>query len=123
MRQLATEYGVDPYHFGGERRKFSQDVSHPDIIYEPGKCIMCDACVRIAAEAGEEVGMSPLGRGFQVAVGVPFGKPLSEGLKKAAQRAAQVCPTGALALRSGRSCELGLCGTCSEKDSVVLELD
>jgi formate dehydrogenase major subunit len=123
MRKFATEYQVDPYRFGGERRRFLQDTTHPEIIYEPGKCIMCDACVRIAAEAGEALGVAPVGRGFQVAIGVPFGRPLSEGLKKAAQRAAQVCPTGALALRSGRSCELGLCGSCPDQDPVVLDFD
>jgi NADH dehydrogenase/NADH:ubiquinone oxidoreductase subunit G len=123
MREYATEYQVDPYRFVGERRGFSQDTTHPEIIYEPGKCIMCDACVRIAAEAGEELGLAPLGRGFQVAVGIPFGKPLAEGLKKAAQRAAQSCPTGALALRSGRSCDLGLCASCSTDEQVTLDVD
>ena len=40
-----------PRRFAGARRRFSQDVSHPEIVYEPGKCISCDACVRIAAAA------------------------------------------------------------------------
>jgi formate dehydrogenase major subunit len=123
MRELATEYQADPYRFGGERRKFSQDRSHPEIVYEPGKCIMCDACVKIAAEAGEEMGVAAMGRGFQVAIGVPFGRPLSEGLRKAAQRAALACPTGALALRSSRSCELGRCGSCPETGSTVVDLE
>jgi formate dehydrogenase major subunit len=123
MRSLATEYEADPYRFSGERRGFSQDTTHPDIVYEPGKCIMCDACVKIAAEAGEDIGVAPVGRGFQVSVGVPFGRPLSEGLRKAAQRAAQLCPTGALAFRSDRSCELGLCGSCPDQDSPVVDLE
>ena len=123
MRSLATEYGADPYRFAGERRRFSLDTTHPEITYQPGKCIMCDACVRIAAEANEDIGVSPVGRGFQVAVGVPFGRPLSEGLRKAAQDAALACPTGALALRSGQSCELGLCGSCPEEDAAIIELE
>ena len=45
-----------PRRFAGARRRFSQDVSHPEIVYEPGKCISCDACVRIAAAAGEPLG-------------------------------------------------------------------
>lgn len=123
MRQLATKYGADPYRFVGERRRFSQDSTHPEIVYEPGKCIMCDACVKIASEVGEEIGVAPVGRGFQVAVGVPFGRPLSEGLQKAARRAAEVCPTGALALRSGRSCDLGLCDPCPDQESAVIDLE
>jgi NADPH-dependent glutamate synthase beta subunit-like oxidoreductase/ferredoxin len=108
IRSLATEYGADDYRFAGARRRFSQDLSHSEVIYEPGKCICCDACVRIAAAAGEEPGLALIGRGFDVAVGVPFGEPLSVGLRKVAQQCAAACPTGALALRTARACE-----TCS----------
>jgi NADH dehydrogenase/NADH:ubiquinone oxidoreductase subunit G len=96
---------VDVYRFAGARRRFSQDLSHPEVIYEPGKCICCDACVRIAAAAGEEPGLAMIGRGFDVAVAVPFGQPLSIGLRKVARECAAACPTGALALRTARSCD------------------
>lgn len=109
VRFLATEYDVDVYRFAGARRRFSQDVSHPEIIYEPGKCILCDACVRIAANAGEVLGVGIIGRGFDVTVAVPFGKPLSEGLRDVARRCAEACPSGALALRTARSCDLSGC--------------
>jgi len=105
VRTLATEYGVDVYRFTGARRRFSQDVSHPEVIYEPGKCICCDACVRIAAAAEESPGLALIGRGFDVAVAVPFGQPLSAGLRKVARQCAEACPTGALALRTARSCD------------------
>jgi formate dehydrogenase major subunit len=105
VRTLATEYGVDVYRFAGARRRFSQELSHPEVIYEPGKCICCDACVRIAAAAGEEPGLAMIGRGFDVAVAVPFGQPLSIGLRKVARECAAACPTGALALRTARSCD------------------
>jgi len=105
VRSLATEYGADVYRFAGARRRFSQDLSHPEVIYEPGKCIACDACVRIAAAADETPGLALIGRGFDVAVAVPFGQPLSLGLRKVARRCAESCPTGALALRTARSCD------------------
>ena len=108
VRSLATEYDVDAYHFAGARRRFSQDLSHPELIYEPGKCINCEACVRIAEAAGEEVGLATIGRGFDVRVAPPFGAPLAEGLQKAARRAAEACPTGALALRTARSCDINV---------------
>ena len=105
VRSLATEYGVDVYRFTGARRRFSQDRSHPEVIYEPGKCICCDASERIAAAAGETPGLAMVGRGFDVAVAVPFGQPLSIGLRKVARECAAACPTGALALRTARSCD------------------
>ncbi|HXN50059.1 MAG TPA: FAD-dependent oxidoreductase [Bryobacteraceae bacterium] len=106
VRSLATEYEVDAYRFTGARRRFSQDLSHPEVIYEPGKCINCEACVRIAEAAGEEIGLATIGRGFDVRVAPPFGATMAEGLRKAARRAAEACPTGALALRTTRSCDL-----------------
>ncbi|HTQ57821.1 MAG TPA: FAD-dependent oxidoreductase [Bryobacteraceae bacterium] len=109
VRSLATEYGARIDRFAGARRRFEQDLSHPEIVYEPGKCICCDACVRIAAAAGEPVGLALIGRGFDVHVGVPFGLPLAQGLESAARRCAEACPTGALALRGSRACELCAC--------------
>ena len=103
LRQYATEYGVDPQHFVGERRHFSRDISHPDIIYEPGKCIICGACIKVAAEAGEDLGLSFVGRGFQVAVAAPFGRTMAEAVPKSGRRAAEVCPTGAIMLK-GSGC-------------------
>jgi len=112
LRRWATVYLADPYRFLGRRRRFERDTSHPEVVYEPGKCIMCDACVRIATEAGEELGVSIIGRGFDVSVAVPFDAPLSEGLRHAAQRCAEACPTGAIALRTTRACDLAGCGGC-----------
>jgi NADH dehydrogenase/NADH:ubiquinone oxidoreductase subunit G len=44
--------------------------------------------------------MALIGRGFDVAAAVPFGGPLSEGLRQSALRCAAACPTGALSLRA-----------------------
>jgi len=106
LRRYSTEYGAEPYRFLGTRRRFEQDVSHAEVVYEPGKCIMCDVCVRICEEAGEELGLAIEGRGFDVRVTVPFDRPLAEGLRETARRCAEACPTGAIALRTARSCDL-----------------
>lgn len=111
LRRYGTEYGVDPYRYRGERREFSQDLSHGEVIYEPGKCILCDACVRVASASGEELGLTAIGRGFQVTVAVPFDGVLADGLRDVARRCAEVCPTGALALKTDRACDA--CSGCT----------
>ncbi len=103
LRQYATEYGVDPQRFDGQRRQFMRETSHPEIIYEAGKCILCGACLQVADQAREELGIAFIGRGFQVAVGVPFSKPMAEALRRCARRAAEACPTGAMILK-GHGC-------------------
>lgn len=99
LRRHATACGASPREFRGERRLFERDASHPEIIYEAGKCIMCGLCVRTAAQTGERPGMTFIGRGFAAKAAVPFGGRVLEGLPDAARRCAAACPTGALVLK------------------------
>jgi len=99
LRKYAAAYGARPRRYMGERRKFVRDVGHPEVIYEPRKCIDCGLCVRITSRAGEELGLTFIGRGFDVRVGVPFERSLAEGLKRTARQCVAACPTGALALK------------------------
>ena len=99
LRLVATEYGADVGRLKGERRPFERDTSHPDIAFEPGKCIACGLCVRVCAQAGEALGMTFTRRGFGVRTGVPFDKPLAQGLAEAGARCVDVCPTGALGFK------------------------
>src|SRR5579871_2242798 len=105
IRSLASEYGADVTRYSGARRRFAEDDSHTEVVYEPGKCISCDACVRITAPGRRRFWMTMIGRRFDGRVAPPFGRPLSEALTVAARRCAEACPTGALALRTMRACE------------------
>lgn len=80
------------------RRLFEQDLSHPQIIYESGKCIACGLCIAVAASRGVP-GLTFIGRGFDVRVRTPFDMPLAKALGSAALECVKACPTGALALR------------------------
>jgi ferredoxin len=85
--------------FKGPRRTFERADVHPEIIYESGKCIDCGLCIQIAAGAEERLGLTFVGRGFNVRVGVPFGESVAAGLRRVGRECAAACPTGALALR------------------------
>ena len=97
LRRYGTEYEAEPGKYKGERRAFARDNSHPEIVYESGKCILCGLCVRIAEQEGERPGIAFAGRGFPTVAAIPFDKPVAEGLARTGARCAAACPTGALA--------------------------
>jgi NADPH-dependent glutamate synthase beta subunit-like oxidoreductase/ferredoxin len=99
LRTYADRYEAHAVRYAGERRSFEIDDSHPDIIFEPGKCIACGICVRIAAEGREELGIGFVGRGFGVRTAAPFNSAMVEGLREVALACADACPTGALLRR------------------------
>ncbi len=102
LRRCAAEYGASPSRFRGEPRPFQRDDTHEEVIYEPGKCILCGRCVRIAEARGEKLGIGFASRGFFTRVAVPFGGSLAEGLTETVRLCAEACPTGALAFRKRR---------------------
>ena len=99
LRDWAQTCGADASRFRLERREYERQDCHAEVIYEPGKCIKCGICTRITQQAGEELGLTFVGRGFSVRVAVPLGAELSEGLRKAAAECVRMCPTGALAFK------------------------
>ena len=99
LRQYAHDYGARPNRYKSKRRTFVQNTSHREVIYEPGKCIDCGLCIEIASEAGEKLGLTFIGRGFDVRMAVPFDRTIAEGLKNAAAKCVSACPTGALAFK------------------------
>jgi len=112
LRRYAEQYGASASRFRGDRRRLERHIQHGEVIYEPGKCILCGLCVAIAAEAREPLGLAFIGRGFDVHVGVPFDRSIDEGLTVAARRCANACPTGALVLRPEGQAGRAACALC-----------
>ena len=55
--------------------------------------------MQIASRAEEPLGLTFIGRGFDVRIGVPLGGSLAEALHEVAVECAEACPTGALVRR------------------------
>ncbi len=97
LRLYSDAYGADQKRFKSEARQLcTKQVQHDEVIYEPSKCIKCGICVRLTAKYKEDYGMTFIGRGFEVVVGVPFNETIASGLKKVALEVADACPTGAI---------------------------
>ena len=103
LRRYAIIYNAQPKRFAGQRRRFERHEDHPEVVFEPGKCIDCGLCIEVAKAAGERLGLTFVGRGFDIRVAAPLDKSLAEALQKAAAKCVSACPTGALAWKARTS--------------------
>ncbi|MBU6398697.1 MAG: (2Fe-2S)-binding protein [Verrucomicrobia bacterium] len=99
LQYYAERYGADPGRFSRQRRLFEQQARHAEVIFEPGKCILCGICVALTRQAGEPLGLTFVERGFDVRVAAPLDRPFADGLRQAAADCVKNCPTGALAFK------------------------
>jgi ferredoxin len=100
LQHYARIYSVEAGRFKGERRLFEQQLQPSGVVFEPGKCILCGICVKLTELAREPLGLTFIGRGFDVKIGAPLNHTLGEGLQKVAEECVKHCPTGALTFSS-----------------------
>ncbi|MFC2124373.1 2Fe-2S iron-sulfur cluster-binding protein [Bacteroidota bacterium] len=99
LRDYADEYKASQKrYFPSERKSVRKIFKNKPVVYEPEKCIKCGICVWITSEYKEDLGLTFIGKGFDVEVGVPFDNELVNALEKTAILCADGCPTGALAV-------------------------
>ena len=98
LQHYSQVYGAEFGRFPRQRRGFEQHRHPGRVLFEPGKCILCGICVKIASDAAEPLGLTFVGRGFEVRVAAPLDEGFEQGLQKVAAECAKACPTGAIEL-------------------------
>ncbi len=96
LQHYARVYTVDANRFRSKRQSFEQQRQPGGVIFEPGKCIVCGICVKLTEQAREPLGLTFIGRGFDVRIGTPLDGSVEAGLQKVAAEVIHHCPTGAL---------------------------
>ncbi len=100
LRLHAEAYDIDADEFrAGDRPPVTLRRDHPDLVFEPGKCIKCGLCVRITTRAAVRPGLTFLARGYDARVAPAFEDGLVAALGSAAHECVEACPTAALAFR------------------------
>lgn len=102
LERWSEFYGANPNRFPRERRLYEVVGRESSVLFEPGKCIKCELCIKIAEQAKEPLGLSFVGRGFDVLLTVPFDGQLDEALTKVAADCIAACPTAALSFAQRR---------------------
>jgi formate dehydrogenase major subunit len=96
IRDLASRYGVDANQFGSPPKRWETDVRHPYIVRDPDKCIKCARCIRVCFEVQGIDAWGFIGRGFDMLLAPPFGRPLQDTECESCGQCLTACPTGAL---------------------------
>jgi [NiFe] hydrogenase diaphorase moiety small subunit len=73
------------------------DASHPDMLFDDNRCIRCELCVRASRDIDGKNVFHMAGRGENngLRINSPSGRLVDSGLE-ASDRAASICPVGAL---------------------------
>ncbi len=100
LRDLAEVYEAhQPSHRDDIRRRVTHDTTHPEVIYESGKCIACGLCIGITKQEKEPIGLTFIGRGAGIHIAPPLGHTFAEAITHSAEKCTVTCPTGALSQR------------------------
>ena len=96
---LARAYGAFESKLLGATRQYPRDKSHPFIVRDNSKCILCGQCVRACKEITGIENLGLFGRGFGTLPQSAFNLPLAESNCASCGACVNVCPTGALTSR------------------------
>ena len=97
LQALGYELGVMSPHFNHFYPDRPVDASHPDVLLDFNRCILCELCIRASAEVDGKNVFALSGRGIKkhLIVNAESGK-LGDTDFALTDKAAQVCPVGVI---------------------------
>ena len=97
LQVQAERAGMTDLHFEVLNPERPVDASHPDVLFEPNRCILCQLCVRASDEIDGKRVFAIGGHGIatRLLIDSPSGR-LGDSALSVDDRAAHICPVGAL---------------------------
>ncbi|MDX9916615.1 MAG: FAD-dependent oxidoreductase [Gudongella sp.] len=96
LYNYSNEYEVEPGKYDGEIHYREEDDSHPFIIRNTDKCILCGLCVRVCDQVMDNGALGLVERGFDTIVKPALDLNLADTSCIACGQCVSVCPVGAL---------------------------
>ncbi|HBA85980.1 MAG TPA: NADP oxidoreductase [Verrucomicrobia bacterium] len=96
LQGMAYRLGIKTPHFPYLEPKREIDATHPDVLIDHNRCIFCGRCIQASKTFDGKNVFQYIGRTRNKKVGVNADDGLGETDFAATDRAAQVCPVGAI---------------------------
>ncbi len=96
LQAMAYRFGITAPQYPFQFPEKEVDASHPDILLDHNRCIMCARCVRASQELDGKNVFQSIGRGFARKIGVNGERALGDTDMAATDKAADICPVGCI---------------------------
>jgi len=96
LQAMAYRLGIQAPRFPYQFPKRDVDASHPDILLERNRCILCGRCVRASRDLDGKHVFQFTGRGARKTIWVNAEAKLADTKLKLADKAVEICPVGAI---------------------------
>ena len=96
LQALAYRFGITAPRYPYQFPVRDVDASHPDVLIDRNRCILCGRCVRASKELDGKNVFQFVGRGPDKRVAVNAEAGLAETDLNVVDRAAELCPVGAI---------------------------
>ena len=96
LQAMGYRMGIDVPRFPFLFPKRDVDASHPDILVDHNRCILCARCIRTSRDVDGKQVFDFVGRGVNKRVAVRTGTRLADSDADVSDAAVEACPVGAL---------------------------
>lgn len=96
LQALAYRFGITAPQYPFQFPDKQVDASHPDVFVDRNRCVLCGRCVRASRDIDGKHVFDFVGRGIHKRIAVNAEAKLEDTDLKSADKAVEVCPTGAI---------------------------
>jgi len=96
LQTLVRDFGIDSISYPINQETLPIDDSHPVIVKDPNKCVLCGRCVRACSELAGKHNLGSGHRGKETVIAAGLNQPWEESDCAGCLACVLACPTGAL---------------------------